>query len=191
MDMINNFINDLSMPKTIIALIIGALLILFGYRIKRMGFFIVWFLLGYIIMNNYVMDFINSNVSVIAESDLYQMLLPIGGGLLLALLGFSIEKICVGGICFALTMIITATYFGTDMQTLAIGAVIGVLAGGIGVFLMKPAMIVATSLIGAYIIVIACLKLFTIDAETYYFPILIGSTAIGIVVQFLTTRNMG
>ena len=160
-----------------------------GYRVKKIGFFAVWFILGVTLMN-YFMPIINSAVPQIAENGLWQTLLPIAGGLLLGLLGFTVEKICVSGIVFGLTLAVTAQYFGTEMQTMLIGGVIGVVLAGIAVMLMKPAIIVATSLAGSYTITMAILHWgVDIDAATFYFPILIGGTAIGSIVQFATTRR--
>lgn len=180
----------LGMPEAIIMSGLGLAVLLFGYRIKKIAFFIIWFLLGFNLVMM-IMPFVNQNVEAIATNELYQTLLPIGGGLLLALLGFSIEKLCVGGICFALVMLITAQYFGTEMQTLAIGAIVGVIAAGLAVTLMKPAIIVATAVAGAYALTLAVFKLNeTIDFETFYWPMLIGLSAVGSIFQFLTTRRV-
>ena len=168
---------------------LGLAVLLFGYRIKKVAFFIVWFILGYNLMG-LLMPWINNMVPQIAENELYQILLPIGGGLLLALLGFSIEKLCVGGICFALVMLITVQYFGTDIQTLAIGAVVGIIAAGAAVMLIKPAVIVATALTGAYAMTLAIIALAELNAEAYYWPIITGLTVVGVVFQFLTTRRI-
>ena len=107
----------------------GLLLMFLGYKIKKIAFFIVWFLLGYI-ATGYLMPIINGAVAEIANNELWQSLLPIAGGLLLGLMGFMIEKVCLGGICFGLVIMMTAQYFGTEIQTMAIGAIIGTLAGG-------------------------------------------------------------
>lgn len=160
-----------------------------GYRIKKIAFFVVWFLLGYSLMG-FLMPTVNDLVPQIAESVLWQNLLPLCGGLLLALLGFSIEKFCVGGICFALTMVIAVQYFGTNVQVLAIGAVIGAVVAAIGVMLMKPATIVATALAGGYALTIVILASFEIDVNVFYWPILIGLTAIGTVAQLTTTKHI-
>ena len=114
---------------------LGLAVMLFGYRVKKVAFFIIWFLIGYNLML-FLMPLINNVLPVIAESQLYQILLPIAGGLLLALLGFSIEKVCVAGICFFLVMMITVQYFGTDIPTLAVGAIIGVVAGAAATAMM-------------------------------------------------------
>lgn len=177
-------------PEMLIMAAAGLALMFFGYRIKKAAFFIIWFILGYNLMT-FLMPTINNLVPQIAGSDLYQILLPIGGGLLLALLGFSIEKLCVGGICFALTMVITVQYFGTEMQTLAIGGVVGIIAAGAAVTLMKPATIIATSAAGAYALTVAILALFPdISKETYYFIILGGLALVGSLFQFLTTKRV-
>ena len=174
----------------IIMAAVGLALMLFGYRIKKIAFFLIWFILGYNLMQ-FLMPIINSSVSQIADSNLYQMLLPIAGGLLLALMGFSIEKICVGGICFALVVMITARYFGTEIQTLAIGGIIGVIAAAAAVTMMKPATIIATAVAGAYAATMAILAFFPdINGEVLYFPILGALSAIGAIFQFATTKRI-
>lgn len=182
--------SNLGTPEMIIMAAAGLALMFFGYRIKKIAFFIIWFILGYNLMA-FLMPTINNLAPEIAGNNLYQTLLPIAGGLLLALLGFSIEKLCVGGICFALIMVITVQYFGAEMQTLAIGGVVGVIAAGAAVMMMKPATIVATSAAGAYALTVAILALFPdISKETYYFIILGGLTLLGSVFQFLTTKRI-
>jgi hypothetical protein len=178
------------MPEILIMVGAGLAVLLFGYRIKRVAFFIIWFLIGYNLMG-YLIPVINPAVPQIAENQLYQTLLPIAGGLLAALLGFSIEKICVGGICFGLVMLITVQYFGTEMSVIAIGAIIGIIAAGVAVTLMKPAVIIATAVAGAYALTLAILTLATeLNAETYYWPILIGIAALGSIFQFATTKRV-
>lgn len=167
----------------------GLLLLFLGYRIKKIAFFIVWFLLGYI-ATGYLLPIINGAVPEIASSELWQSLLPIGGGLLLGLMGFMIEKICLGGICFGLVVMMTAQYFGTEIQTMAIGGIIGVIAGGLAVMMMKPATIVATAVAGGYALTLAILALFPeLDTETLFWPMILGFAAVGAGVQFFTTRH--
>ena len=169
---------------------VGLAVVLFGYRIKKVAFFIIWFLLGYI-GAMYLMPEIVKLAPEVGNNDLWRNLIPIGAGLLLALLGFSIEKLCVGGICFVLTMLISAQYFGTEMQTLAISAVVGIIIAGAAVMLMKPATIIATSAAGAYAITLALMSLISnISFDTYYWPMLIGVTVVGSIFQFLTTKRV-
>ena len=176
--------------ELIFMIALGLAVLLFGYRIKKIAFFIIWFLLGFV-LTGYLLPTITQISPPVVSEPLWQNLLPIAGGLLLALLGFSIEKLCVGGICFVLIMLITMRYFGTDMTTLAIGGVIGVIGAGLGVTLMKPATIIATSGAGAYALTLAIFALFPkLDLAVYYWPIIIGLTAIGSIFQFMTTKRV-
>ena len=180
---------NISIPEIVVSLIIGLILMFFGYRVKKIAFFLIWFILGYNLMS-FLMPTVNSFVPQIADSNLYQALLPIAGGLLLALMGFSIEKLCVGGICFALTMMITVRYFGTEAQTLAIGGVVGVIAAAAAVTAMKPATIIATAVAGAYAATSVILSFFPdIDAGIFYFPILGALSVVGSIFQFATTKH--
>lgn len=162
---------------------------LFGYRIKKISFFAIWFLVGFKLLQ-FLTPTINSWVPQIADSELYQNLLPIAGGILMGFLGFTIEKLCISGICFALTIIIATHYFGTEMQTLAIAGIVGVILAGLAVILMKPATIIATSIAGAYTLCIVIFAFFAqLDQTTFYFPILAGISALGSLFQFITTKR--
>lgn len=182
-------VRGMEIYESLVMAAVGLAVLLFGYRIKKIAFFIIWFLIGYNLMM-LLMPAINNAVPQIAGNSLYQILLPIGGGVLLALLGFSIEKICVAGICFFLVMLITVQYFGTDIPTLAIGAILGVIAGAAGTAMMKPAIILATSIAGGWALTIALLEIFpAIDGKILYFPMLIGSAVLGAIFQFATTKH--
>ena len=181
--------NSSGVPEVIIMVAVGLALLLFGYRIKKVAFFIIWFIIGYNLAV-FLMPTITRLSPEIVASNLFQTLIPIAGGLLLALLGFSIEKLCVGGICFALTMMITVKYFGTEAQTLAIGGVIGVIAAAVAVTAMKPATIIATAVAGAYAAASVILSFFPdIDPGIFYFPILGALSVVGSIFQFATTKR--
>ena len=182
-------LSQFTTTELIVMLALGAAVLLFGYRIKKVAFFIIWFIIG-LNLTNYLVPWLETAAPEVMTNELWRNLIPIAGGLLMALLGFSIEKLCLGGIVFALTLIITAQYFGTEINTLAIGGVVGIIAAGIAVMLMKPAIIVATALAGAYVVTLSILFWFSgISAETYYFPILAGVTAVGSLFQFATTKH--
>ena len=167
----------------------GLALMLFGYKIKRVAFFIVWFLLGYI-GTGYLLPIVNSNLPDIARSDFWQGLIPILGGLLLGLMGFMVEKICIAGIVFGLTIMMTAQYFGTEIQTMAIGGIIGAVLGGFATMMLKPATIVATSVAGAYALTLAILAISSgLDGQTLFWPMIIGFSALGSIVQFVACRR--
>lgn len=169
---------------------IGLALMFVGYKIKRVAFFIVWFLLGYI-GTGYLLPIINSNLPDIAGSDFWQGLIPILGGLLLGLMGFMVEKICIAGITFGLVIMMTAQYFGTEMQPMIIGAIIGAVLAGFATMMMKPATIVATAVAGAYALTLAILAIGSsnFNGDDLFWPMIIGFSALGSVIQFMTTRH--
>lgn len=176
--------------ELIFAIILGLLLLFAGFKIKKITFFILWFIIGHYLMTTYLMSPINNAVPQIAGEALWQNLLPIAGGLLLALLGFTIEKLCIAGITLGVTMMITTQYFGTEIQTLLIGLVIGVILAGVSTAMIKPASIIVTSACGAYLLTISLLQIVTaIDLHPYYFLILLAFAAVGIATQFSTNRR--
>ena len=175
--------------QLVIMMAVGLAALFAGYKIKKVAFFIVWFIIG-LNLTHFLMPWINQTVPQIAQNSLWQSLLPIAGGLLVAFMGFTIEKICVAGTTFALVLIITAQYFGVDAQTMVIGAVIGVVAAGAAVMMMKPAIIVVTALAGAYVLTLGILFFFEgINKEAFFFPMIAGIAAAGVMVQALTTKR--
>ena len=186
---IANRIGGMEIYESLIVAAIVLAVLLFGYRIKKVAFFIIWFLIGYNLML-LLMPLINGAVPQIATDHLWQILLPIAGGLLLALCGFSIEKLCVAGICFFLVMLITVQYFGTDILTLAIGAIIGVVAAAAATAMIKPAIIIATSIAGAWALTLALLNIFpVIDGAVFFLPFIAAFALLGAIFQFATTKH--
>ena len=182
-------LSSLSTPEVIAVALVGVVLMFFGYKIKKVAFFLIWFVVGYYI-TTMLLPHLNNIAPEVIQEQLYQTLIPIAGGLLLALLGFSVEKLCVAGIAFAIVMMITVQYFGTDVQILAAGGIIGIVAAGVAVMSMKPATIILTSIAGAYTLTMALLVLVpNINQQVAYFPSLVGFSAIGSVAQFLMLRH--
>ena len=168
---------------------LGLAVLLFGYRIKKIAFFIVWFILGWHLMTLLLPNIMHLLPEVVNTTLYKDVLLPIAGGVLMGMLGFTVEKLCVSLICFFLVMAITVQYFGTDWLTLAIGAIVGAIAGGVAVQLMKPAIILATAGAGSYAITTTILVLASLNQEGFYFPLLIGIAVIGAIFQFSTTKR--
>ncbi|MBR3168819.1 hypothetical protein IKF23_00035 [Candidatus Saccharibacteria bacterium] len=168
---------------------VGLALMLMGYKIKKIAFFIAWFLLGYI-LTGYLVPTINSVLPDIANNAFWQNLIPILGGLLLALMGFTIEKICLAGICFGLSMMIAVQYFGTEVQVLAIGGIVGVILGGLAVTMMKPATIIATAAVGAYALTLAILALLPeMNRGIWFWPMILGFALLGTIIQFVSFKH--
>ena len=67
---------ELNTYELIFMIALGLLACLFGYRIKKIAFFILWFILGFNLMQ-FFMPTINGWFPEIAGNDLWQHLLPI------------------------------------------------------------------------------------------------------------------
>jgi membrane-anchored glycerophosphoryl diester phosphodiesterase (GDPDase) len=108
----------------------------------------------------------------------------------LSLLGFTIEKLCVGLlVCFA-TIAIGVNQFGMTWEVVAIAAIIGVILGAIAVNMIKPATIIVTAAAGALVIADAIFALTNSISHDYYTLILIGVAAIGAIFQFSNTKHI-
>lgn len=188
-----DFVNSLQTWELWLMLLAGVAVMFCGYRIKKIAFFIIWFLLGYNLVG-FLLPEIIKLVPQIGEMEIWRILVPVAGGLLLALLGFSIEKVCVSGVCFVLTMLIAVQQFGTEIQVLAISGVIAVIVAGVAVMLMKPATIVATAVAGSYAMTMAVITLVSKmgggDIAGNYWAILLLGAGVGALVQFLTTKRV-
>lgn len=186
-NLLMEFIQNLNTYEVVIFIILGVLVTLFGFRLKKVAFFVLWFLLGYNLVLNFLPT-INNLVPQIVGNELWQALLPFAGGLLLGLLGFTIEKICLSLVCFGLVMMIGTRFFGTEIPTLLISGAIGVVVGGASSFIIKPATIFATSIMGAYALTLSILTLSTFFGPTTFWPFFIGIAVIGSIFQFSTNK---
>ena len=175
--------------EVVLALILGIFVCLFGYRLKKLVVFLAFFLIGYSIMTR-LMPILNQNLPAIAESSFWQMLLPVCGGLLLSLLGFTIEKLCVGLlVCFA-TIALGVNQFGMTWEVVTIAAIIGVILGAIAVNMIKPATIIVTAITGALVVADAIFALNASISHDYYTLILVGIAAVGAIFQFTNTKHI-
>ena len=176
--------------ELVFTIIIGLLACFFGYRIKKITFFVLWFLLGFNLVR-FFLPTITGWFPAIEGSALWENLLPICGGLLLSLIGFTIEKLCVSGLCFFLVMLIGIRYFGTDTPVLLITAVVGVIAGALAVRLMKPSVIALTAVAGAYALTNVLFSFIPeLDRVLLYLPSLAGIAVIGAIFQVTTTKHI-
>ena len=175
--------------EIILGLILGLFICLFGYRLKKIVFFVAWFLIGYMITQS-LMPTIITGIPIIADSGLWQTLLPVACGLLLSLIGFMIEKMCVALLCLAATVMFAINQFGWDGQVIIIASIIGVVLAGFAVMLIKPATIIVTSAAGALAVTNSILAIATsLSSDTYHLPILLGVTAVSAIFQFVNTKG--
>ena len=176
----------------IIAIIIGLILAFAGYRLKRIAMSIIWFVIGYSIMGQFAPNLI--------EDPFWQMILRIAAGAILSMIGLSIEKLAVS---FTTGVVVTwfiIQHFGpvTDWTLPCIAIAIGVVAGTIAVWAMKPAVIVFTGIEGANLLATNILALIPTDVLSklpfdnglLFTIVFVIIAVVGIASQWQSTRNM-
>ena len=174
--------------ELIVSIIIGLLLCFAGYRLKRVAFAIICFVLGYWAVKTYLPN--------VVPDPFWQWILQVGAGAILAFVSASAEKLAVGLTAGFAIFQIVMQHFGpaTDWTLPAIAVAIAVVGACVAVALMKPAVIVYTGIYGAHMLATAIVGLFPADVSANFPPlvwILLGAFAAGgIVYQFKSTKNI-
>lgn len=180
-------IANIFVPGAIISIILGLLVCFFGYKIKKIAFFIVGFIIGY-----------NLGLKVPSEwyagNDIITMILPFLTGLLLSLVALTAEKICVSLIVGVFVFFAAINFQGGAFtpQTIIIAAIAAAIAGCIAGFLVKPASIIATAIIGAYYVGINTVGL-GIPYVTYtpfFYIITCVLAVLGMLYQFKKNKGL-
>lgn len=167
----------------IIAIIIGVFLCLFGYRIKKVAFIIIWFLIGYLLASY--------AIAQIEIDQLWRQLIPIVAGTLLGVLGFSIEKLCIFAVAtFGVSTTIIDTFQLSEPLPIILAIAVGVVVGIIATRFIKPLGIITTSLSGAKLIAKYTVIQFSLAHNPYFFIIICVAFAIGTIYQFNNCRHI-
>jgi len=169
--------------ETLIAIAIGVFLCLFGYKLKRVAFVIIWFAIGYYLMSLLAPKLTNDPT--------WLQLLPIAAGVVLGVFGFSLEKLCIFAVAayaVSTTLIDTFLLYEPLHIALAIGA--GVVVGLLAVRLIKPFGIVTTAFSGAKLIAKYSLTALPLAHYPSFPIILLAAAAIGILFQFKSCKHL-
>ena len=174
----------MQIPAEIIALIVGLILLFFGYRLKKIAITIIWFIIGYWLVSQFA-------DKIIADR-MWQFILCCAGGLILGMFGMTIEKLAVFvsvGFAFFLSAM---NAFGpaTNLVLPAICAAIGVVAGVIAVWCIKPMVIIATSIQGAQLVLANALLLLGIVQPQWYLIAYVALIIVGGLFQWNNCRNI-
>lgn len=180
-------IANVFVPGAIISIILGLLVCFFGYKIKKIAFFIVGFIIGY-----------NLGLKIPPEwyagNDIITAILPFLTGIFLSLIALTAEKICVSLIVGIFVFFAAINFQGGifSAQTIIVAAIAAAIAGCIAGFMVKPASIIATAIIGAYYVGINSVGL-NIPYVTYipFFYIITSVLAVlGMIFQFKKNKGL-
>ena len=174
----------MEIPTGIIGLVIGLFLLFFGYRLKKIAITIIWFLIGFWLVSLFV--------DKIVADQMWQLILCGVGGLVLGMFGMTLEKIAVfASVAFAFFMSSMNTFGpATDWTLPAICVTIGVVAGVIAVWFIKPMVIIATSVQGAQLVLTNAFLLLNIAQPEWYLALYIITILVGGFFQWNNCKNI-
>lgn len=166
----------------ILLIVVGALFALFGYKIQKLTLTLVCFLLGYTISNAICPNFISDTLII--------TIINIVVGLIIAALGFKIEKLAVSATVSYLVYTSLNTYAGIipiELDFIA-KSIISLVCGMASLLLIKPILILVTSIGGVSILLSGLTTYITIPNDIYMIVVLV---AIGLcaIIQFKTNKR--
>lgn len=162
-----------------ILIIAGILTALFGYKIQKTVLTIACFCIGFSLTNYLLPNIISDEVVIIVIS--------IVVGLLFSGLGVKIEKLAVGltvGYLIFASIGSYANYLPFEL-TLTTKLISALVCGLVGMLMIKPILMIATSIAGASILLIGATSYITIPS-TIYIIILVSIIVVSIFVQYKT-----
>lgn len=162
-----------------ILIIAGILTALFGYKIQKTVLTIACFCIGFSLTNYLLPNIISDEVVIIVIS--------IVVGLLFSGLGVKIEKLAVGltvGYLIFASIGSYANYLPFEL-TLTTKLISALVCGLVGMLMIKPILMIATSIAGASILLIGATSYITITG-TLYIIILVSIIVVSIFVQYKT-----
>ena len=134
-------------PEAIVAIVLALIVCFFGYKLKKIGLFIIWFIIGYSLGKMIPASAVNND-------QLWITVLPLATGLLASMLSLSIERFCVsllaGTVAFFATINLAFHGAYVFMPNVVIAIAIAVVFGCVAAACIKPMSIIITAIGGAY-----------------------------------------
>ena len=163
----------------IILIVVGSVISLFGYKIQKLVLTLGCFALGYTISSNICPNFITDSTTII--------IVNIIAGIIIASLGYKIEKLAVAGTVAYLVYTSLTTYAGIIPyeMTNVIKLIASLVCGIIALLLIKPILIITTSIGGISILLNGLVTYITIPSNIY-FIVLICAILLSTIIQFKT-----
>lgn len=163
--------------KALIAILLGLLFCFSGYRVQKFLITVVWFIIGYEIVALVGAEYITNKDTL--------LIIEIIAGFILASVGYKLEKFALFVTVAYLTYITISpyiTFFSKEMNLLVQG-VTALLMGGLSIILIKPILIIATSVSGASIFYQYLPVIVNLDAKILLI-VAVVIAVLGIIVQF-------
>lgn len=163
----------------ILLIVVGALVAFFGYKIQKFTLTLVCFALGYTISNAFIPNLVSDGTIII--------IINIAIGIIFGALGLKLEKLAVGLSVAYLVYTALSTYAGylPFELTQVIQLIIALICGIAALLMIRPILILATS-IGGVSILLSGLVSYIVIPHDIYFIVLILAVIFSALVQFKT-----
>lgn len=163
----------------IFLIVVGLLLALFGYKIQKIALTLMCFLLGYTLANLVTPNFLDDNLIIIIINSVV--------GILVSGIGIKLEKFAIGSSVAYLVYISLSSYAGIIPfeMTPIIEIAISLAAGIAATLLIKPVLILVTSIGGISMFLCGLATYVTIPSSIYLIVLLIV-IALSTIIQFKT-----
>lgn len=177
----------INIATPVLAIIIALVLGLFGYKLKRVAFFIIWFMLGYVLASKFAPQIFANEAWYVPI--IVQILL----GLLLGFVGYKVERLAIFGAAFYIAFSVLSSYFPQDsliqvngLLYLLIKIIISFIIGGVAVSASRPLIIILTSLYAGSLVYTYLPQLFTMP---YTVALIISIVVIVFSIGFQFAHN--
>ncbi len=176
-----NFISGV--PQNVIVLVLGVLLLLFGYRLKRIAMVVIGFVVGWSIASHFA-------PSMVADP-FWQFIIKLAAGALLGVMATTIERLAMFGV---VALAIGSSFYNAfaiqdPMAHIGITIAVGTIAGVISVWFIKPMFIIASGIKGAQMLSSLATLVFNLVAP-WPLIILVALAAVGIVFQWHDCKEL-
>ena len=187
-DMLNNFFTGFGQVMLVFSVALALLQCFFGYRLLKFWIAVIGFLVGFALGFGIAMYNIDGEAYLPAVIGLI-------AGIILALLAFKLYLVGVFLFCGAIAFSAVQTISlpegqAWDVVLIILGIVAFIVAGFLAVKFSRPCIIAITAISGAFNAVDALqTPVPALGADSLRIAAGVGLAALGIVVQFLTTRK--
>lgn len=153
----------------------------FGYKLQKIWIALVWFFFGFSLTKSVLLPIVGIEIVVIIAA--------ICLGIVVSLFSFRLQMISIFLIYFILGIALVIMFTEAVWYNIAIGALLGIAFGWLGVKFYKPMFIITSAFSGAYMVASEIIFYLPEYKDTYLliFTVILG--LIGSFIQFKSNKK--
>lgn len=168
----------------LIEIIPGSISCFFGLKLQKIVLTIAWFVIGFFGLA-FFLEYSSINETL-------QIILELATGIILGIFSLKIQKAAWFILLFVIGFLLIFLTTSDAWYFLVLASIVGLIFGIIAVYLYEPMIIVSTSLVGSYSIVVSITNMFTQNMAVSIISIIafIILTLAGLYVQFSNYKKL-